>query len=241
MRDWTDRGQVACEIETTGFGWRGEITVCGFWYRGGHATLLANAGPHTVDERLLTDGLQDASGADVRVRVCDDETELLRGMGEELFERFERDYDRLVAYNADSWQGGFDLPFVRTRCLRRGVDWVLGGVMSSDLYDPVKKRLNTTHTAYGTSADGKTLTGAHELLFKDAPDPAGLLDVEGHPWYSGRAYDPFGSSGSAAHHYRIGDLLPVCLHNLADVHRTWELGELVRVFVPAKDITEKRH
>jgi hypothetical protein len=102
MRDWTDRGHVAWDIETIGFGWQGKITVCGFWYSGGHATLLANAGPHTVDERLLTDGLQDASGADVRVRVCDDETELLRGMGEELFERFERDYDRPVAYNADS-------------------------------------------------------------------------------------------------------------------------------------------
>ncbi|WP_128081512.1 hypothetical protein [Haloferax sp. ATB1] len=112
--------------------------------------------------------------------------------------------------------------------------------MSSDLYDPVKKRLNTTHTAYGASADANTLTGAHELLFEDAPDPAGLIDVEGHPRYASRAYDPFESSGSAAHHYRIGELLPVCLHNLADVHRTWELGELVRVFAPAKDITEKR-
>jgi hypothetical protein len=240
MRDYTDRSNVAWDIETTGFGWESEITVCGFWYGGGHATLLVNAGPHTVDEQSLTNRLEDASGADVRVRVCDDETAVLEGMGEELFERFDREYDRLVAYNADSWKGGFDLPFVRTRCIRRGVDWVLEGVTSADLYDPVKKRLNTTHTGYGASADANTLTGAHELLFEDAPDQAGLLDVDGHPWYASRAYDPFEDSGSAAHHYRNGDLLPVCLHNLADIHRTWELSKLVCMFVPSNDVTEKK-
>ncbi|WP_042666240.1 hypothetical protein [Haloferax sp. ATB1] len=76
MRHWNDRSHVAWDIETTGFGWSGEITVCGFWYRDGHATLLMNAGPHTVDADTLTDGLSETSGADVRVRVCDDEAAL---------------------------------------------------------------------------------------------------------------------------------------------------------------------
>lgn len=97
-----------------------------------------------------------------------------------------------------------------------------------------------THTAYGTSDSASSLTGAHERLFDSAPDLSMVLVAEGCPWYQPQAYDPFEDSGSAAHHYRIGDLRPVCEHNLADIHRMWELGELVRAFAPSKDITEKK-
>ena len=240
MLDRSDRGHVAWDIETTGFGWSAKITVSGFWYPGGHATLVVNAGPHAVDADAFEASLADASRAPVRVCVADDEAGLLREMGQEVFERFDRDYNRLVAYNADSWKGGFDLPFVRTRCIRQRIDWMFGDVVFADLWEPVKKRLNTTHTAYGSSSDVNTLTGAHEILFDrngrlaDLPD-----DVDEHEWYRESPYDPFGDSGSAAARYREGDLLPVCLHNLADVHRTWELGELVRQFVSSKDDTEK--
>jgi len=232
---------VAWDIETTGFGWSAEITVAGFWYPGGHATLVVNAGPHAADANAIEASLVDASRASVRVCVADDEAGLLREIGQEVFERFDRDYDRLVAYNADSWKGGFDLPFVRTRCIRQRTDWMLDGVVFADLWEPVKKRLNTTHTAYGSSSDVNTLTGAHEILFDQNGRLADLLDeVDEHEWYRESPYDPFEDSGSAAAHYREGDLLSVCLHNLADVHRTWELGELVRRFVPPKDITEKK-
>ena len=47
-------------------------------------------------------------------------------------------------------------------------------------------------------------------------------------------------SGSAAVHYREGGLLPVCPHNLTDIHRMWELGELLRRFVSSRDISEKK-
>ena len=51
---------------------------------------------------------------------------------------------------------------------------------------------------------------------------------------------PVRGLGGAVAHYRRSDLLPVCLHNLADVHPTWESGELVCRFVPSKDVTEKK-
>ncbi len=242
MHEKSDRGHVAWDIETTGFGWSAEITVSGFWYPGCHATLIVNAGPaNDVDTNALETSLADASGASVRVRVGDDETELLEVMAEEVFERFDKDYNRLVAYNADSWKGGFDLPFVRTRCIQQGVDWILNGVQFADLWEPVKKRLNTTHTAYGSSSDVNTLTDAHASLFGRGGEPEGVLEeIDGHAWYGTSPYDPFKDSGSAAAHYREGDLLPVLEHNLADVHRTWELGELVRRFVSSKDVTEKK-
>jgi hypothetical protein len=240
MSDRSDRNHVAWDIDTTGFGWSAEITASGFWYPGGHATLLLNAGPNSVDADRLEAALADASCASVRIRVADDETELLEGMAEEMFERFNKEYDRLVAYNADSWKGGFDLPFVCTRCIQQEVDWMLDGVVFADLWEPVKKRLNTTHTAYGASSDVNTLTGAHAILFEAESRVPFLDDVDDQAWYAASPYDPFEDSGSAAARYREGDLLPVCLHNLADVHRTWELGELVRHYVPSKDITEKK-
>jgi hypothetical protein len=193
-----------------------------------------------VDADGLEAAMVDASRASVRVRIADDETELLEEMAEEVFDRFDKEYDRLVAYNADSWKGGLDLPFVRTRCIQRGVDWMLDGVAFADLWLPVKKRLNTTHTAYGASSDVNTLTGAHAILFDTGGSRRVLEEVDGHAWYAESPYDPFEDSGSAAANYRDGDLQPVCLHNLADVHRTWELGELARRYVPSKDITEKK-
>lgn len=69
---------------------------------GGHATLVVNAGPHAAQADRLAASLTDISGVDVRVRVADDETELLEIQHRVLFDRFDRDYNRLVAYNADS-------------------------------------------------------------------------------------------------------------------------------------------
>jgi len=61
-----------------------------------------------------------------------------------------------------------------------------------------------------------------------------------HPWYAERRYDPLADSGSAAVHHRRGDHLTMLRHNLADVHRTWELGEVIREFVAGKDLTTKK-
>lgn len=236
-----DRSHVAWDIETTGFGWSEEITVSGFWFPDGHASLIVNAGSHKVDGQTIENRLRDVSRSSVTVTVANDESALLHEMRVIVFEQFDRDYNRLVAYNAESWKGGFDLPFVRTRCIRQGVDWMFDGILFADLWEPVKKRLNTTHTAYGTSLSSNSLAGAYDLLFSENECLSCVLDeVEGHAWYSESPYDPFDDSESAAANYREGNVLPVCLHNLADVHRTWELSELLRRFVPSKDISEKK-
>jgi hypothetical protein len=241
MFDRTDRHHVAWDIETTGFDASDEITVAGFWFPGGHAELVANTGGEPVDGRRCEAALSDASGVAVAVSAVDDERALLEELRRIVFERFDREYNRLVAYNADAWNGGFDLPFLRTRCAAAGIDWVLEGLEFADLWEPVKKRLNTTHTHDGSQLDVNSLTGAYAILFdtdSGAPiDPASDSDA---PLYREAPYDPFDSSGEAVSAYRNGDLLPVLQHNLADVHRTWELGELVRRFVSPKDVTSKK-
>lgn len=242
MFEREDRQHVAWDIETTGFDAADEITVAGFWFPAGHATLVANTGGEPVDEARCEAALTEASGVPVSVAAVDDERALLAELRRVVFDRFDREYNRLVAYNADPWGGGFDLPFLRTRCAMAGADWVLEGLEFADLWEPVKKRFNTTCTHRGSQDDVNSLTGAYAILF-DTDDGAVPIDRgtdSDAPLYSEAPYDPFDSSGEAVYTYRNGDLLPVLEHNLADVHRTWELGELVRAFVAPKDVTTKK-
>jgi len=49
------------------------------------------------------------------VTIATDEAALLQATEYVLFERFDRDRNRLIAFNAESWKSGFDLPYIRTR------------------------------------------------------------------------------------------------------------------------------
>jgi len=234
------RSHVAWDIETTGFNWNDEITVSGFWFPAGHATLLLNAETITTDSTEYEERLEAIKeGLDVRVHVCEGEPDLLRTMHDVVFDQIESDYNRLIAFNAETWKSGFDLPFLRTRCIKHDVSWLFSDLQFADLWEPVKKRLNTTHTTHGTSMDINSLTGAHELLFAQTI-PTTFVSETNHPWYCTTEYDPFDDSSRAVNCYNRGDYLPILQHNLADVHRTWELGELVRAFVSPKDITDKK-
>ena len=239
-----DREHVAWDIETTGFGVDGSLTVVGFWFPGGHAVLLLNVySEEWADADKLESQIDDVTeGIDVTVRVCEGGGEMLQGIREVMYERFEKNQNRLVAYNAESWNGGFDLPFLRTRCIACSVPWVFDGLQFADLYDPLKKCLNTTFTDYSTSADANTLTGSHELLTptKSLREPLRDRVSEDHSWYVRQRYDPFESSANAVYAYRKQFYLDVLLHNLADIHRTWELGELLRTYAPGKDISTKK-
>jgi hypothetical protein len=58
--------------------------------------------------------------------------------------------------------------------------------------------------------------------------------------YSRYEYDPFADSAEAVTAYRKREFESVAAHNLADIHRTWELGELIREYISPKDISEKK-
>jgi hypothetical protein len=239
-----DRSHVAWDLETTGFAWSDQITVSGFWFPDGHAELIINTDGGVIEAEDAEARLETVSdGVSVEVTVADDEPALLEAMQHILFNRFDTNYNRLVAFNAESWQSGFDLPFLRTRCLKHDFGWLFGGIQFTDLWDPIKKRMNTTHTSFGASNDVNSLTGAHKLLFDQTTPDTWLSeqhDETAHSWYRSNPYDPFDDSSSAVSCYKNGEYLPILRHNLADIHRTWELGELVRAFVASKDITTKK-
>lgn len=238
------RSHVAWDLETTGFACSDQITVSGFWFPGAHTELIINTDGETVESEDGECRLEDVSGGvSVTVTVAEDELALLEAMQQILFERFDKQYNRLIAFNAESWKSGFDLPFLRTRCFSHNVSWLFNEIQFADLWDPLKKRLNTTNTAYGNSFSVNSLTGGHDLLFTQSQPEMLISEAEvepDHPWYCNTRYDPFENSGSAVSCYKRGDFLPILQHNLADLHRTWELGELIRAFVSAKDIKTKK-
>lgn len=239
-----DRSHVAFDIETTGFGYKESVTAVGFWYPDGHAALVLNVSDlDDVDQDELTKVVSEKSGGvDVSVLLGETNQGVLREVREQMYAAFDRDYNRLVAFNAETWKGGFDLPFLRSLCIKCNVPWVFDGIQFADLYDPLSKRVNTTVTDHDTSAEANTLTGSHELLAptKQVREMLGEHVPEDHPWYVEREYDPFGTSADAVRAYRNKQYHEVLLHNLADIHRTWELGELLRTYAPPKDISTKK-
>lgn len=87
--------------------------------------------------------LERVSDASVAITAVDNEATLLEEQRHVIFDRFDREYNRLTAFHADSWKGRFDLPFLRTRCIAHDIEWVFNGLSFCDLWEPVKKRLNS--------------------------------------------------------------------------------------------------
>lgn len=50
----------------------------------------------------------------------------------------------LVGYNSGNYRNGFDLPFIRTLCIKNNLEYTLKGVAHLDIYPLVKSFLNTT-------------------------------------------------------------------------------------------------
>jgi hypothetical protein len=170
-----DRRHVAWDLETTGFAWDAVITVSGFWFPGAHAELVVNTDGIDADHHETH--LERVTDATVTITPTDDETALLEAIRRIVFDRFDREYNRLTAFHGESWQGGFDLPFLRTRCTARGVDWVFDGLTYADVWDPVKKRVNTT-AAYWGKTDAEDCEGLYRP-YGQIEEPVEVFDTVG--------------------------------------------------------------
>ena len=75
------------------------------------------------------------------------------GLGE--FEGF------IVTWNGENHRGGFDFPWLRSKCIQEGVNWGLVEVKHLDLLPLVRKYINTTH--YVTEIPSKSGLRAADL------------------------------------------------------------------------------
>ena len=208
--------QVAFDIETTGFDAVDVVTTVGF------------AVPMGVRVFLQTDG-QDTPGLGSRVDSAVSETlvnmsrhpgerALLVAVSEFVAERV-RDDMLLVAYNGETWSGGFDVPFLRTRYAERDLAWPFVDVPYADVMPLVTDRFNTT--VDGTEQGG--LVTAYDVL-------------------CGGSYgnlDPFDDSAEAVAAFEDGRFAKLVLHNVADVLRTRALGRVAERYCSKSEFKVK--
>lgn len=201
---------VAFDIETSGLGTGAVVTVAGFAHDAGVSVVLNTAG-RPADREHLTERLETRVPTPVSLTVRADERALLDAVAD-LAGRLDEDSHYLCAYNGETWRGGFDLPFLRSRCVAYGCAWPFAGLAYADVLDVVD-RFET--------GDASDLDGVYDALVGDP------------------TCDPFDGSGEAVAAFEAGDWLPLLLHNIADIRRTRELARLAERYVPASDFGMK--
>lgn len=203
---------IAFDIETSGLDDDAVVTVAGFAHELGETLVLNVAGRDRPATDPLVASLNDHSAQRVRLSVVDTEQALLDAVATFVTKRLDGDSHYLTAFNGETWNGGFDLPFCRTRFHRHGMDWPFGDVAYADMMEIVD-RFDT--------GDQRDLVGVYDALIGEA------------------TCDPFADSGAAVAAFEDADWLPLLEHNLADIQRTRELAELAGRFVAKSDFSMK--
>jgi hypothetical protein len=203
---------VAFDIETSGLDDDAVITVAGFAHELGETLVLNVAGRDRPATDPLVDRLDDHSAQRVCLTVVDSEQALLDAVGTFATKRLDGDSHYLTAFNGETWNGGFDLPFCRTRFHRHGMDWPFGDVAYADMMEIVD-RFETN--------DQRDLVGVYDALIGEA------------------TCDPFADSSGAVTAFEDVDGPAVPEHNLAAIQPTRELAELAGRFVAKSDFSMK--
>lgn len=212
--------QVAFDIETTGFAADDVVTVAGFVVPPTIRIFVQASSDESPDPtEELTAAVQDQVSMDVHVSIHEQEPQLLDALGTFVREQLVGGGRLLTAYNGEVWRGGFDLPFLRTRFARAGVRWPFD-LPYTDLMPVVTNRFNTTDQDGEEYAD---LAGVYDVLCDGSYDEL----------------DPFADSGAAVRAFDEGRVMPVLLHNVADVLRTQALGRLAEQYCSKSEFDVK--
>ena len=211
---------IAFDLETEGLLMNNKITVAGLRFPLG-ALVLLNTNGRTVSGELGK-GIQERSGLDtVQVQVCDSERDMLKRLRKEAGKRIRGKNRMLVAYNGETWRGGFDLSFLRTRCGFNDVCWPFDDIPYSDLMPIVRKRINTTVDGEDSPTEISDLCGTYDALI------------------GGNHCDPYQDSNEAVSAAYNGEWESLVLHNVADINRTQQLADWMQRYVPSSDFKLK--
>ncbi len=207
---------VAFDIESTGFDVDDEVTVVGFELELGCRMFYQTGDrPHDGCEAAVRDRIDEF----VKVSVHQSERQLVEAVAEFAAARLQPNDVLLVAYNGETWRGGFDLPFLRTRYAAHDVQWPFLDVAYADLLPIVRDLFNTT-------VDGEEavdLETAYEVL---CSGPYG-------------ACDPFADSQEAVTAFTDGRFAELVTHCTADVLRTGRLSALAQQYCSKSDFQLK--
>ncbi|MCU4717573.1 hypothetical protein [Halapricum hydrolyticum] len=202
---------VAFDIETSGLDDQAVVTVAGISHQLTNWIVL-NTGDRHASTDSLTEALNQCTDNQTELTVVANEEMLLRTLDDFADNRIDGDIHYLTAYNGETWNGGFDLPFLRSACIRNDVPWPFGDIAYADTMEATSR--------FATNDVGD-LVGVYNTLIGDDN------------------CDPFTDSEEAVTAFENGDWLPLLKHNLADIERTRELAELAGRFVPSSDFAMK--
>lgn len=218
---------VAFDIETTGFGVDDAVTTVGFALPMGVRVFVQTDG-READELAIR--VTDRVPVHVQTTSHPNERALFEAVDSFTADRLQQDDVLLVAFNGERWKGGFDLPFLRTRLARLEIPWPFHNLPYADLMPIITRRFNTTVIAPGGS-------DTDEAVSDQRGDLASVYDVLCDGRYSD--VDPFVESAEAVTAFDEGRFADVAVHNVADVLRTRELGQLAQWYCSKSDFSVK--
>jgi type I restriction enzyme R subunit len=105
----------------------------------------------------------------VSLEIADDNQELLKAVSEIATSQIDGDRHYLTAYNGETWNGGFDLPFCRTRFLNHDMDWPFDDLAYADMMEAIVDRFDTgdkRDLAHDSSNLMKANEEFHQLLVR---------------------------------------------------------------------------
>jgi hypothetical protein len=210
--------QIPFDIETTGFETTAAVSVVGFELPLGSRVFL-NSGGRTVEVAELEEDAERRFDTTIKLSVHSSEVELLEAVAEFLSDRIANSDYLLVAYNGERFNGGFDLPFLRTRYVLQGREWPFDGIPYADLLPIISDRFNTT-------IDGEErndLVTAYDTLIGECIT----------------AKDPFEESGEAVDAFEDGSFADLLAHNVADIRRTGKLASLAERYCSKSEFNLK--
>jgi len=202
---------IAFDIETNGLDDSAVLTVAGLAHSLGEVLIL-NTDGRTANSGQLEQALQEESVGNIEVLIAEDEEALLGILHQIAHDRLDDDKHYLTAFNGETWNGGFDLPFVRTACVSHDIDWPFPNMAYSDVFSFIDR--------FDTNGEKGLVEVYDELIGKES-------------------CDPFADSGAAVDAFDAGEWEPLLLHNLADIQRTREIAVIASKYVPRSDFKMK--
>ncbi len=203
---------IAFDVETSGFGSDAVVTVAGFCYDSGESLILNTGGRDEYDWGLLLNELDEHSDGTLELDIVTSEQELLELVASFVKREIVSGYYYFTAFDGETCNGEFDLPFCRSRYLHHDIPWPFSGLAYAD----------TSQIVDGFATNGHSdLDGVYEALVSDD------------------TFDPFDDNEEAVEAFENASWLPLLKHNLADIKRTHQLARLADAFVPESDFSMK--
>ena len=208
----TQLATVAFDIETTGFTTDDRLTVVGFDAEISSRVFLNTGGKASLT--ALEGDVNDAVTTPVTLSTHQSESALLEVVTDFVASTLSDRDIKLVAYNGETWNGGFDLPFLRTRLNYHDLGWPFDDIPYIEAMEVFESRFNTSENSLVSVYD--------ELIGGELGD-----------------LDPFVDSAEAVDAWERGEFEAVVLHNVADIRRTRALMDLAERYCSKSDFSMK--